>query len=130
MVSPWICWILGWAISSCRGNNNTDSTNQLKAPPTGLVAGQHYLGLPAAQNSESGCEGCAEPGEFRFSADGTVEFVRPGSDEIEIGEYTQNGRNLIIRANGKEYHFHVLENGRAIFDQNSKIRFEKLQSSR
>lgn len=89
------------------------------------LKGKKYIGKPTKQKSYSGCEGCGERGYFTFSKkNNTVEFVWPGSDEIEIGTYKLTGLKLTITANGEIFIFSVSKNGREIVYLKNKIVFK------
>jgi hypothetical protein len=64
--------------------------------PTQKVNGKTFVGKPTHIKSESGCEGCGEPGYAKFGMDNQLEFTYPGSDEIDSGTFIQNNREIMI----------------------------------
>ncbi len=126
MAAPWICTLFGWFLASCA---TTVEMPPPAAPVPGQVAGRVYVGSPTGQKSETGCEGCGQPGEFSFSTDGRVHFVLPGSDILDAGDFKQVGDRITItgtrRKDGIE--FDVVEGGQAIVDRRYRTRYARKQ---
>lgn len=60
------------------------------------LQGKVYHGMIDSTEFPTGCEGCGQPGYFKFQANNQVEYLLPGSDIIEEGPYKQTGRWVYI----------------------------------
>lgn len=102
-----------------------EASTSAHASSTSSVSGRVYKGAPTGEKSYSGCEGCGEPGEFTFHADGKVTFIYPGSDIIESGTWSQKGSTVTVRneSRGVEVTFSVEDGGKSILDARYATRY-------
>jgi hypothetical protein len=84
--------LLAVALVACVPHPVTPSSG----PSADDLAGQTFVGPPTGETSREGCEGCGEPGELAFRADGGVEVIFPGSDIVDGGTWTRSGNAVTV----------------------------------
>ena len=96
-----------------------------KAPPpvtpTTPLKGRTFVGTPVSRKMKGmlDCEGCSEPGTFRFIDDRVVGWAWPGSDIRNSGTYSVDGTKITVKSSldDRVYILRIEEGGKEIVDE-------------